>query len=393
MTLEELRAKLAKIDGKMRAMLDENPDGLSDELKASYDALETEFDETRSDLEAAEKREKKAQERASYMNQNQRNPLVEKPMTEVRTEQDKEKQLYREAFWATQRRKNITEPMERALQVGTDSEGGYIVPQEFQTTLVTALEDENVFRGLASVVTTMSTKNIPLENTRGDAGWVDEEGAYPESDPVFGKMQLGAHKLGRIIKVSEELLNDSFINVEAYIAQNFARSFGAAEEAAFVNGDGTGKPRGVLLDAANGVTAASATAITADEIIDLFHSVKSGYRQNGTWLMNDSTAKLLRKLKDSNGQYIWQPGMQAGVPDMLLGRPVAYSSSMPAVATGVKSIAFGDFGYYQIGDRGAVSMQRLNELYAANGQVGFRMHKRVDGRLTLTEAVKTLTQA
>ena len=198
-----------------------------------------------------------------------------------------------------------------------------------------------------------------------------------------------------MIKVSEELLNDSAFDLESYISREFARRIGAREEDSFFNGDGTGKPLGILATnggAEIGVTAASATAITADEVIDLFYSLKSPYRKKAVWVLNDATIKAIRKLKDNNNQYLWQPSLVAGTPDTILGRPVVTSAYMPTAAAGAKTIAFGDFSYYWIADRQGRSFKRLNELYAANGQVGFLGSQRVDGKLVLPEAIKVLQQ-
>jgi len=280
-----------------------------------------------------------------------------------------------------------------ALQIGTDSEGGYITPQEYETRLTVALEEFNVLRGVVDVMPTSSDRNIPVEATRGVATWTAEEAAYTQSDPAFSQVVLGAHKLGRIVKVSEELLQDAFFNVESYLAENFGRAFGEAEEAAFANGDGSGKPTGIVQGSTLGVSAAGAAAITSDELIDLYHALKRPYRARAWWLMKDDSAKLIRKLKDGDNQYLWQPGLQAGEPDTILGRPVAISDGMPAPTTGNKSVVFGDMSFYRVADRSGKVMQRLNELYAANGQVGFRMFMRVDGKVTLAEAFQHLIQA
>ena len=194
---------------------------------------------------------------------------------------------------------------------------------------------------------------------------------------------------------SEELLNDSVFDLESYIAREFARRIGNKEEEAFFTGNGSGRPLGVLADkggAEVGVTAASATAITADELLDLFYSLNAPYRKKAVWILNDSTIKAIRKLKDNNGQYLWQPGLIANAPDTLLGRPVRTSAYMPAMAAGAKTIAFGDFSYYWVADRQGRSFKRLNELYAATGQVGFLGSQRVDGKLILPEAIKVLKQ-
>jgi HK97 family phage major capsid protein len=224
---------------------------------------------------------------------------------------------------------------------------------------------------------------------------MDEEGAFNESDDAFTQVTLSAYKLGTMLKVSDELLNDSYFDLEAYIAAEFARRIGAAEEEGFITGNGISKPTGLLNatgGASLGVTAASATAITMDEVLDLYHSLKSAYRKNATFLVNDATVKAIRKLKDGQGQYLWQPSVQAGTPDTILNRPVISTQFMPTAEAGAKTILFGDFKYYWIADRQGRTFKRLNELYAANGQVGFLASQRLDAKLILPEAIKVLQQ-
>ena len=249
-------------------------------------------------------------------------------------------------------------------------------------------------RGLVHKITTSSgDRKIPLVTARGSASWIEEEATIPESDDTFGQVTLGAHKVGCMIRVSEELLHDSAFDLAAYIAGEFARRVGAAEEEAILTGSGTHKPTGLLHDSLGaelGVTAASAVAITADELIDLQHSVKSGYRRKGLWIMNDATLKLLRKLKDGQGNFIWQLGLLAGQPDTLLNQKVMISNYMPLPTAGNKAILYGDLSYYWLADREGRALQRLDELYAAQDQVGFKITQRVDGRLLLREAVKCL---
>lgn len=305
---------------------------------------------------------------------------------------------YRDAFWTYFRHgERLLLPDQarmlvqvRALAVGTDSAGGYLVPEEFERRLIDRLEEENVMRRLATVVTTSGDRNIPIVDTHGEAYWTGENQAFTESDDSFTKKVLGAHKLTVMMRVSEELLQDAAFDIEQYVQREFARRAGVKEEEAFVAGDGNGRPRGVVLDAQVGVTAASATAIATDELLDLYHALKRPYRARATWLMNDATVKAVRKLKDNDGQYIWAPGLQAGEPDRLLGRPVAISPAMPIIGAGNRSVLFGDFSFYWIADRAGRVFQRLSELYAANGQVGYRAWQRVDGCLVLPEAVQAL---
>ena len=398
MTILELREKRAKAWEAAKAFLDShrNEKGvLSAEDDAAYTRMEQEITDLGKEIARLERQEALEAELNLPVNK----PITAKPMNgkpEEGSKTGRAAEEYRTNFWNMMRSKALMPAVVNALQIGTDSEGGYLVPDEYECTLVEALEEENIFRQLAKVIQTSSgDRKIPVVATKGTASWIDEEGAFTESDDSFGQVSIGAYKLGTMIKVSEELLNDSVFDLESYIAREFARRIGAKEEEAFFTGDGSGKPLGILAatgGAETGVTAASATAVTADELIDLFYSLKSPYRRNAVWMLNDSTIKAVRKLKDSNGQYLWQPSLTAGTPDTILGRPVKTSAYMPAIAAGAKTIAFGDFSYYWIADRQGRSFKRLNELYAATGQVGFLASQRVDGKMILPEAVKVLAQ-
>ena len=324
-------------------------------------------------------------------------PITGKPAGDQQAEKKgRASDEYKRNFWNAMRLQGNPYEIRNALQEGTDSEGGYLVPDEYERTLVQALEEENVFRRLAKVIQTSSgDRKIPIVTSHGTAVWLDEEDALTESDEVFDQTSLSAYKLGTFLKVSDELLNDSVFDLPSYISTEFARRIGAKEEEAFFVGDGSGKATGIFAatgGAQTGVTAASTTAITADELIDLFYSLKSPYRRKAVWVMNDSTFKAIRKLKDNQGQYLWQPSLTAGTPDTILNRPVYTSSYVPAIAAGAKTIAFGDFSYYWIADRQGRSFKRLNELFATTGQVGFMATQRVDGKLILSEAIKVLAQ-
>ena len=396
MTILELREKRAKAWEAAKAFLDthRNDKGvLSAEDDAAYTRMEQEITDLGKEISRMERREALDAQLNLPVNQ----PLTGKPLNGRETAKTgRATDEYRTNFWNMMRSKTPMPAVMNSLQIGTDSEGGYLVPDEYERTLVEALEEENVFRQLAKVIRTSSgDRKIPVVATKGTASWIDEEGAYLESDDSFGQVSIGAYKVGTMIKVSEELLNDSVFDLEAYISREFARRIGAKEEEAFFTGDGSGKPLGVLAatgGAETGVTAASATAITADELIDLFYSLKAPYRRNAVWVLNDSTIKAIRKLKDNQGQYLWQPSLTAGAPDLLLGKPVRTSAYMPAIAADAKTMAFGDFSYYWIADRQGRSFKRLNELYAATGQVGFLASQRVDGKLVLPEAIKVLAQ-
>ena len=390
----ELREKRARAWDAAKAFLDSKrgSDGmLSAEDAATYDRMEADVVNLGKEIDRLERQAVLERE----LEQPVTRPITERPISgadNARTGRASDE--YIAAFWTAMRNRGGHFAVQNALQIGDDSEGGYLVPDEYERTLVDALQEENRLRTLCKIIRTSSgDRKIPLVASHGTASWVEEEGAIPESDDAFGQITIGAHKIASMIKVSDELLQDSVFDIENYIATEFARRVGDAEEAAFINGDGSGKPYGMLHTsngAVAGVTAASATAITADELLDLIYSLKAPYRKRAVFLMHDSTIKAVRKLKDGNSQYLWQPGMKEGEPDMLLGYRLVTSTHMPAIAASAKPILFGDLTSYWIADREGRSMQRLNELYAATGQVGFRVTQRVDGRLVQTEGLKCL---
>ena len=389
----ELREKRAKAWDAAKNFLDSkrgNDGMMSAEDAATYDRMEADVINLGKEIERLERQAAIDNEMGKATSK----PITDKPGTAgAKAKTGTATDEYKDAFWRNVRSKSISHEVFNALQVGTDSEGGYLAPDEYQRTLIEALQEQNIFRKLAHVISTGSgERKIPIVASKGTAAWIDEEAQYPESDDAFGMVSIGAYKLATMIKVSEELLNDSVFDVPAYIAKEFARRIGAAEEEAFFTGDGKGKPTGILAatGAEVGVTAAAANAITMDEVMDLFYSLRAPYRRNAVFIMNDSSVKALRKLKTQNGDYIWQPSVQVGEPDKLLGRPIYTSSYMPALEAGAKGILFGDLGYYWVADRQGRSFKRLNELYAPTGQVGFLSSERVDGKLILPEAVKCL---
>lgn len=391
----DLREKRAKAWDAAKAYLDTKRGGdglLSAEDTATYDKMEADVVALGKEIDRLERQSAIDAELSKATSQ----PITNTPAKGTEEKTGRASADYKRAFWNAMRSQKPKYEVLDALQVGTDSEGGFLTPDEFERQLVQGLEEQNMFRTLANVIHTSSgDRKIPVVASKGTAAWIDEEAAYPESDDSFAQVTIGAHKLATLIKCSEELLNDSVFNMEAYIAKEFARRIGAKEEEAFFTGDGTGKPVGILAatgGAQLGVTTASATALTADEVMDLLYSLKSPYRKKAVFIMNDLTVKAIRKLKDTTGQYLWQPAITAGTPDTLLNRPVYTSGYVPTIEAAAKTIAFGDFSYYWIADRQGRSFKRLNELFAATGQVGFIASQRVDGKLILPEAVKVLQQ-
>jgi HK97 family phage major capsid protein len=277
----------------------------------------------------------------------------------------------------------------RSLNVTVDPSGGYLVPNQMHNAFVSALNEYVAFRQYATVISTTGDYDIPVPNNDGVAYWLSEEGDRTESNETFGQRTLSAHYEGRLQKVSNALLQDSAYDIFGFLTVAFARAFSALEEPAFCTGNGVGKPKGFVTDATVGKTGAAATLTDSDELIDMLYSVKEVYRRRGVWVMADSTICLIRKMVDGLGNYVWQPGIAPGQPETLLAKPIIPCSSMAAVGSSTKPIAFGDFSFYWIADRGTPTLQRLVELYAANNQTGVLMQKRTDGLLTVTEAVKT----
>jgi HK97 family phage major capsid protein len=313
---------------------------------------------------------------------------------------------YNKAFWDMMRGNNSLEVRD-ALSVGVNENGGFTVPDEFERQLIQGLEENNIFRTLAHTIRTNSgTRTIPIATDSGSASWIEEGAAIQESDMSFAQETLSAYKLGCMIKVSNELLNDSAFNIAAHIAQRFGVRFGNAEEDAFINGTGPSanpqttpsQPTGILtsLTPEAGNITANALTVHFDNIYKLYYSLKSPYRRKASFLCNETLLLQLMLLKDKNDNYIWKPGLEVGKPDTILGRPIYTSGYMPAI-TGTaaqdknkKVLLFGDFSYYWIADRQSRTLKRLNELYAVTDQVGFIGTQRVDGKLILPEAMQVM---
>ena len=362
---------------------------LSTEDAATYATMEQKVKDYGAEIARLQEMEAMEQELAKPVN----TPLTGKPMstTEKPEKTGRASEAYKQAM-LTALRTNFRQ-VSNVLSEGVDANGGYLVPEEYDHRLIDILDEENVMRKLGTRITTSGEHKINIAATKPAAAWIEEGGALTFGDATFDQIIMDAHKLHVAIKVTEELLYDNAFNLESYIMQQFGKALANAEEDAFINGTGTGQPLGILATTGGadvGITAKSATAITADEIIDLIYSLKRPYRKSAAFLLNDQTLAAIRKLKDNYGQYLWQPSLQAGEPDRILGYAAYTSPYFPAIAAGKAAVAFGDFSYYNIGDRGTRSFAELKELFAGNGMVGFVAKERVDGKLVLPEAVKLL---
>jgi HK97 family phage major capsid protein len=294
----------------------------------------------------------------------------------------------------------------RALSKASAGAGLNLVPTEFRNTLIDALREFGVMRQLATVISTDNgdTIQIPSTTSHGVSTWTAENAGITESDEAFGQLSLSAYANSRAMKISWQLLTDSAFDLESYTRQQFGLSTGVLENTAYVAGDGSSKPTGITTQTTAGVTLANGTsgvtgfstsgaATGADALIQLKYSVLAPYRRNASWLVNDTTVAKVAQLKDTTNQYIWQPGLTAGAPDTLLGAPLYTDPDVPAMGASAKSVLYGDFSWYWIRDVNQVAIQRLNELFAMNGQVGFLVFHRTDGKLVNTAAVKHLANA
>lgn len=365
-----------------------NEEGIiSAEDKAIYDEMLAKVDAYDAQIELVDSIEAREKE----MDKATSTPIASTIENKVEEKTGRQSDGYKKIFEDYLRGVADNRTIRNALQEGTNSEGGYLVPEEFEARVIDKLTELNVIRRYAHVIRTSSPRKIPVEASAGVAAWIAEEGQFAGTDPAFGQVTLDAFKVGQMIKVSDELLEDAAFDLEGYLADQLAKAIATAEEAAFCTGNGSGKPTGIFTayGGSVGVTTAAADKITADEIIDLIYSLKAPYRANARFYMNDQTVKAIRKLKDGNGQYLWQPAMAEGMPSTLLGFPVE-STQAPVIASSALVIAFGDLDYYWIADRTDMDIRRLNELYAENGQVGFRGSRRVDGKIVQAEAVKLL---
>lgn len=386
MKIQELMEKRAKVWEAAKNFVDthENENGvLSAEDNATYNRMEKEIE----DLTAAIDRQRRADEREAQLSKPVNSPITGKPYSGDTKENEKTGRAsdeYRNAMLVAMRT-NFRQ-ISNVLQEGVDADGGYLVPEEYDRRLVDVLDEENIMRSLGTKITTSGQHKINIAATKPAAAWIEEGGALTFGDATFDQIYLDAYKLHVAIKVTEELLYDSAFGLENYIIMQFGKALGNAEEDAFLNGDGKGKPTGIFDEAGGGnVMGTLSAALKSDDVLDLIYGLKRPYRKAASFIMNDHTLAQLRKLKDNNGQYIWQPSYQAGEPDRVLGYKVNTSAYAPADA-----VSFGDYSYYNIGDRGSRSFAELRELFAGNGMIGYVAKERVDGRLILPEAVQIL---
>lgn len=386
MTILELRELRNKAWEGAKAFVESRRDKdglLSAEDAKAYADMEKKIKDYSAEIERMEQMEAMEKE----MNKPVNMPIVTKPMTADGKEKPKTgraSDAYKEGM-LTALRTNFRQ-VSNILQEGVDADGGYLVPEEYDSRLIDTLKEENIMRKLGHVITTSGEHKINIAATKPAAAWIEEGGVLTFGDATFSQILLDAHKLHVAIKVTEELLYDNAFGLENYIIDQFGKALANAEEDAFLNGTGVGQPLGLFAKTGGGTTAETLTgALKSDDILNLIYALKRPYRKNASFIINDKNLAAIRKLKDNNGAYMWQPSYQAGEPDKILGYAVHTSAYAPEDA-----IAFGDYSYYNIGDRGTRSFKQLTELFAGNGMIGYVAKERVDGKLILPEAVQIL---
>ena len=295
---------------------------------------------------------------------------------------------------------------QKALSIGSSTDGGYLVPPETEAAVMLAIRDISPIRAIASVQQVSSNVYIkPFSTTGFAAGWVGEAAARPQTaTTTLSNMTFQTMELYAMPAATSQLLDDSIINIDQWIAEEVKTTFAQQEGAAFVNGDGISKPKGFLSYPtvalasyawgslgylATGVAGSLPAANPSDKLIDLVYSLKAHYRPNARWIINRSTQAMVRKLKDAYGDYLWQPAILPGAAPSLMGFPIAESEDMPAVAAGSFSLGFGDFSRgYLIVDR--IGMRVLRDPFTVKPYVLFYTTKRVGGGVQDFDAIKLL---
>ncbi|MDH6226214.1 phage major capsid protein [Streptomyces sp. MJP52] len=290
----------------------------------------------------------------------------------------------------------------RAQGVATGAAGGYLVPPAFRAKMVEAQKFFSSMRDVAEVITTETGATLPwptADDTANVGAILGENVQVTEQDVTLGQADIGAYTYtSKLVRVSLQLLNDAAFDFETWLAAKLGQRIGRAQNIHFTTGTGTNQPEGVQTNAVVGVTggAGQTTSITHDDFIDLIHSVDPAYRNSGRagFMFNDSTLAAARKLKDSQGRPLWEPSIQVGVPDGLLGYKYTINQDMPSMGAGAKSVLFGDlYAGYLIRDVQDVQLLRLSERYADYLQVGFLAFARTDGTPQDTAAYRAYRNA
>lgn len=309
-----------------------------------------------------------------------------------------EYKAYCAAFAASLRRQenHLSQDEQKAMMVGSDPDGGFLVPTQTSARIITKVYETSPIDELATHETVSTDAlEIAIDTDEAGAGWVGETEARPEtSTPQVGVQRIPVHEIYAKPKVTQQLLEDAGVDVEAWLGRKVAEKFARMRALAFISGDGIKKPRGILTYSAGSagargtvaqIPSGNASTLTADGLITLMFSLKDRYLANANWLMKRGSVASVMLFKDSQGQYIWRPGLQEGQPSMLLGHSIRRADDMPAVAAGTLPVAFGDFrAAYTVVDR--LGIRVLRDPYSSKPFVEFYTRARVGGDVVDFEA-------
>ena len=288
--------------------------------------------------------------------------------------------------------------LKRALSVGTPSAGGNTAPDQFLAELVQPLRNfASVLGAGARIITTSNGNEIPFPTLTsfGAAAAATEGQQLTGTDPTFGQASLKSYKFGDYRGVSRELIEDSVIDIEGLVTELIAENIGVLLGAKLAVGTGTNETTGLITASTAGVTGQTGKggAFSFDDLITLHYAVAAPYRVKGSWLFADSALATARKLKDNNGQYLWTPSIQVGEPDLILGKPVFTDANMASVATGARSVGFGDVSRYWVRFVNSIRVERSDQALFGSDQIAFRGVLRADGLLTDASAFKVFVGA
>lgn len=280
------------------------------------------------------------------------------------------------------------------LREGELSDGGYLVPQSFNDEIVTKLQEENVLRQICKTISTESTHRVPVVATQPSANWIGEGDEIEISSASFSTVTLEAHKLATCLLATSELIQDSFYDLENFLTNELGRAFSRAEEESFLNGDGmNNQPLGLLptlAQSASSILQTTGGQITADDLITLTYSIDRPYRRSAKFLMSDSTLAFVRRIKDADQRYIWEPNYASAEPPTICGYPVFTSNYLPPPTSGNTCVLFGDFNFVTIAERGIRQVRPLREKFALSDKVAYLALERVDCALTDRHALRGL---
>lgn len=402
MTIKELNEKRAALVAQSRAILERaNTEGraMSDEEKANDTRIWNDIQSLREQAD----RLKSIEAEEAISNQRSAEPVVaDTPAATGKPANLRASDEYRTAFTDYLKTGIMNHAEARAvLQADSDTGGGYFLPEQMTGNIIQALDNQLFFRGLATVIQVNGSNSVgavALDADPSDAEWTGEISSTSlDTTMAFGKRELNPRLIAKRIKISQKLLRN-LPSIESFVQSRLAYKLAVPQENAFLNGTGANQPLGVFTASDNGIPASAtydistdntSSAITADGLKNAKYALPAQYRRGASWLFHRDAIKIISKLTDGLGGYLWQSGIAAGDPDRLLGLPVYESEYVPnTFTTGQYVGILGDFKQYYIAESLGMSVQRLTELYAETSQVGYIIRAEVDGMPALPAAFR-----